>query len=525
MINSIPLDKPIEVLNITSINPLVSKCDIKVCYVQDEPNRNKSIITKEMGKKLAASLPGSPIVGHYNRQEKDFEEHNRILEFVDGKLTLSRDTQPYGFCDVNAPVWFQWFNDDGVDHEYLMTQGYLWTGQYAEAQGVIDNGNNQSMELNQKSVKGSWTKDSNGLPQFFIINEAIIENLCILGRDVPPCFEGAQITPATEFALTDSFKNELYSLMEQMKKILNKGGTPVFTTYAVEIGDSLWSAMYEYIRKQYPDPQDQWSSMYRVDGIFEEDNQKFAVLQDRSSLKYYRLDFSVDEANGFVPAESLVEVTATYVPAETAQFSEEAVSAYAASLREEAEKDPEPAPADPEPEENPADPEPKPEEDPADPELAPADPEPEEPEGEPAPAYKLDEIPEYVELQTQFADLSAQVTKLNEQIAALTTANVELTAFKAGIEKTEKEALINKFYMLSDDDKKDCIEHIDTYSLDDIEAKLSIICVRKRVSFDLDPENNDKGTTFNLGSINPSEDPSMPAWVRAVKEVAKNGNI
>jgi hypothetical protein len=33
MINSIPLDKPIEVLNITSINPLISKCDIKVCYV------------------------------------------------------------------------------------------------------------------------------------------------------------------------------------------------------------------------------------------------------------------------------------------------------------------------------------------------------------------------------------------------------------------------------------------------------------------------------------------------------------
>jgi hypothetical protein len=72
-----------------------------------------------------------------------------------------------------------------------MTQGYLWTGQYKEAQGIIDNGNNQSMKLNNESVKGSWTKDSKGLPQFFIINEAIIENLCILGRDVEPCFEGA----------------------------------------------------------------------------------------------------------------------------------------------------------------------------------------------------------------------------------------------------------------------------------------------------------------------------------------------
>ena len=70
------------------------------------------------------------------------EEHNRILEFVDGKLTLTENTKPYGFCDVHAPVWFQWFNDDGVEHEYLMTQGYLWTGQYKEAQGIIDNGNN-----------------------------------------------------------------------------------------------------------------------------------------------------------------------------------------------------------------------------------------------------------------------------------------------------------------------------------------------------------------------------------------------
>jgi hypothetical protein len=106
MINSIPLDKPIEVLNITSINPLISKCDIKVCYVSDEPNRNNTIITKEMGKKLAASLPGSPIVGHYNKEDNDFEEHNRLLEFVDGKLTLTRDTKPYGFCDIHAPVWF-----------------------------------------------------------------------------------------------------------------------------------------------------------------------------------------------------------------------------------------------------------------------------------------------------------------------------------------------------------------------------------------------------------------------------------
>jgi hypothetical protein len=42
-----------------------------------------------------------------------------------------------------------------------MTEGYLWTGQYPECQRVIDKGNNQSMELDEKSVSGSWTKGSN----------------------------------------------------------------------------------------------------------------------------------------------------------------------------------------------------------------------------------------------------------------------------------------------------------------------------------------------------------------------------
>ena len=81
--------------------------------------------------------------------------------------------------------------------------------------------------------------------------------------------------------------------------------------------------------------------------------------------------------------------------------------------------------------------------------------------------------------------------------------------------------MIASFYMLSDEDKKDVIDNIDTYSLNDIEAKLSIICVRNKVSFDLD---NDKGsqtgpTTFNLDSGN--DDDSTPAWVKRAMSVAK----
>lgn len=104
--SSIALNAPIEFINVKPLNPLISKCEIKVCYVSDEPNRNRSVITKEVAKKIANSLPGSPIVGCYNEALKDYEEHNVTLSVKDGKLALIEDTRPYGFVDLGAKVWF-----------------------------------------------------------------------------------------------------------------------------------------------------------------------------------------------------------------------------------------------------------------------------------------------------------------------------------------------------------------------------------------------------------------------------------
>ena len=63
------------------------------------------------------------------------------------------------------------------------------------------------MELDDKIINAYWTKDNKGKPQFFIINEAIISKLCILGEENEPCFEGANITePKLEFSLDENFK-------------------------------------------------------------------------------------------------------------------------------------------------------------------------------------------------------------------------------------------------------------------------------------------------------------------------------
>ena len=101
----------------------------------------------------------------YNEGKEDFEEHNRVIDISNGEFKIKDTTRPYGFVDMNAKVWFQKFLDDGVnEHEYLMTEGYIWTGQYPESQRIIDKGNNQSMELSEDYLDATWTKDDNGKP-------------------------------------------------------------------------------------------------------------------------------------------------------------------------------------------------------------------------------------------------------------------------------------------------------------------------------------------------------------------------
>ena len=324
---SIKLETPCEFINITPVNPLISKCQIKVCYVGDTPNRNGSVITKEVARQMANSLPGSPIVGYYNDATGDFEEHNRVIDISNGQFKIQDTTKPYGFVDLGARAWFQKFNDDGVEHEYLMTEGYIWTGQYPECQRIIDQGNNQSMELDEKTLNATWTKDDNGKPKFFIINEAIISKLCVLGEECEPCFEGSQIT---KFSLTfdEDFKQKLFSMMNDLKELIKEGGTKVFSRYAVEIGDNLWNSLWNYTLEKYPDANNTYSSVYAIEGVCEEDSQKFAVLQNRADNKYYRLNFSLNETDGFVPADALIEVTESYTPAAEPQFSLEAVKTY-----------------------------------------------------------------------------------------------------------------------------------------------------------------------------------------------------
>lgn len=421
---SIPKDSACEILNFTPVNPLISKCQIKVCYVGDTPNRNGSIITKEVAKQIGASLPGAPIVGFYNKQTEDFEEHNKVIDISNGRFDIKDTTQAYGFVSMDAPVWFQKFLDDGVEHEYLMTEGYLWTEVFPETKRILQHGNNQSMELDEKTLKGSWTTDDNNLPEFFIINEALISKLCILGENVEPCFEGAQITAT--FSFDEDFKANLFSKIEELKTIISKGG---------------FAQMDEENKVVTPEENDS--------SIAETDDTEFKKKKDEEES------------------------------AEEEEEKEEPKDDDSESKADDADED-------------------------------------DDDDEKKKKKYSLDEIPEYAELAVKYAQLQKDYDALNNEIAPL-------REFKAAAEKAEKQAMIDSFYMLSDEDKRDCVDHIDEYSLDDIEAKLAIICVRNKVSFSLDDDKADDSQklSYNLNNDDDNSD-SAPAWIKAVRATAKD---
>ena len=462
-----------EFINIEGISPFASKCEIKVLYVGG--NRNGSYITKEVATQMAQTLPACPVVGYYSENQEDFRDHGDQM-IIDGDgVKFKCLTTPYGFIAPNARVWFQDFEDtdefgNTVIRTYLMTEGYLWTEQYKEAQKVINEGRPQSMELDDKTLKGYWSTDYQRGIDFFIINDAIFSKLCILGEDVEPCFEGASVTApkiSSTFSKGDKFTHTLFTMMEELKELtsLNKGGTSMNQNKDFVV---LNSAPVE------PEPVIEPEVAKEPVIIVKPKEEEKISKENLETEDKKDLEISIQNENS--------------IEEEFAKKKEE---------EEDTEKKEDGPDSDTE-SKKPAD-----------------DKEKEEDEDE-----KKKKV-EKNNLEEKYALLEQQINELQTKCSALEAENAELTSFKLAVEDKEKDALIDSFYMLSDEDKKDVIENKSKYTLDDIEKELSVICVRKKVNFNLEDEKETTEkvvpTTFNLNSV---ED-DLPAWLKAV-EARKN---
>ena len=438
------IDSP-QFLNLQplDINPLMSKCEIKVLYIGE--NRNHTFINQATAAQIGKTLRGAPIVGYYKKNVEDYADHGEKIIIDDEGIKFECQTVPYGFVSPDAQVWFQNFEDEDsygntVIHKYLMTTGYLWTDQFPESSLPVKQGRPQSMEIKPDSVQGHWETNPNTGIDFFIINDAVIQKLCILGDEVEPCFQGASITApnvSAKFTLDDDFKHTLYSMMQDLKNALNGGEQ--------QMKDQNTTV----------DPE-----MQKVETTFEKHE-----------------DSSTEEKN-----ENEEATPVDYVKKDQEEKKEEASDNQ--------------------------------EDDSSSKDSQDTDDEKEDEKDEDDDKKK----------NAKYELLESELNELKEQYSALQVQYQSLVDFKNEIDNQQKDALIAEFFMLSDEDKQDVIQNKSKYTLDEIKAKLSVICFDKKINFSLSETEKDEAekdvTVYNL---NNNKNDSLPDWIKAVKEQEKLG--
>ena len=492
------IDSP-EFINLQplEINPLMSSCEIKVLYLGE--NRNHSYITKEVATEMAKTLRGAPIVGYYKEDKEDFRDHGEKVTFDDEGIKFECMTKPYGFVSPDAQVWFQKFEEQDefgnqLTREYLMTTGYLWTGQYEEAKLAVEGeGRPQSMELDPETLDGHWSTNNKTGMDFFIINDAIFSKLCILGEDVEPCFEGASVTApevSKKFSLDDDFRKTLYTMMQDLKFALEGGNNMdmeqnLVAEEAVEETVTETEVVEETVETETP--VDEFAI---ADSLAREE--ETPVTEPETEVVEEKT-----EAEEVVEEEPVVEENLT-----NDDNSEQSILTENQDSIEDTQSSQENfAKSDDKDEENNEE-----------------DSESEEKDKE----YKCGEDKKkksYSLLENELAEVKAAYSELESKYQAL-------VEFKETVDNEKKDALIASFYMLSDEDKAEVVENKAKYSLEDIEAKLSVICVRKKVNFDLDDTSKNDNIveekevmTYNISN---NESTSIPAWISALKNTRDN---
>ena len=126
----------------------------------------------------------------------------------------------------------------------------------------------------------------------------------------------------------------------------------------------------------------------------------------------------------------------------------------------------------------------------------------------------------------KYSLLEQKYQSLEQEYNQLKADYESLVSFKKEIEDKEKDALINEFYMLSNADKQDVIDHKSEYTLEEIKAKLSVICFEKKVNFSLEDqkknENNKEENTEIYNFTYSNDQMNLPDWVKAVKNIQEN---
>ena len=445
--------------DITSYNEVLSKARCRIFYTG--ANRNGTYITDEFANKLISSLPYVPVKGIYDTMKDDFTDHGR--ERYEGRI--------YGIVPENPNfAWEEHLDIDGVKRTYACVDVLLFTGIYKqEAFDIVQKA--QSMELYADSIEGEW-QFING-KRFFVFTEGRFLGLQALGEDYEPCFEGAAF-----YTLVDSIKTLVTDL--ENSDIFQKQNLGGEKHMNFKLSDNqkynmLWTLLNPRFNEE-----NEYIMDYAVCDVYD----GYAVVFKFESGAYERAYYTKDDETDSLSIDKMEVCYIVDVNEEEKRALEvlhamnsntyEKIDEAVTELREKVDS------FSSKNEEN---------------------------EATIATLQQDNET-----LQNELNESKENYSATLEQVQTLTEANAALQEFKDASELQEKEAVIEKYAMLLDeDDLKDFKEKIDEYTREELDKELAFVLVQTKSTI----------FTHDESGFVPKDEPQL-SGVEAILERQKN---
>lgn len=413
-------------------NETISKGRCRIFYKYG--NRNGTYITDEFADLLLSSIPYTPVKGIYDNFDEDYTDHG-------AKRSLGRI---YGIVPENPHLaWEKHLDEDGIEREYACVDVLIFTGLYEEAKDIV--GKSQSMEIYDKSIEGEWQFIDG--KKYYVFTKGCFLGLQVLGDDVEPCFEGAAF-----FSLLEPIKK----LVQDYEATFQKQGGQKMPNVNFKLShDNILDAIWTLLNTNYTQ-EGGWVIDYSICDVYD----TYAVVRNYPEAIFERVFYTKNDEDESVTLGNrercyIVDVTES----EKAALStiqklnggtyEKIDENYTALQNENAGLHTEVSEK----------------------------------------GSKIEELENSVStLNTEKNEMSASLETANSALAdannqladaiaannSLKEENKSLVAFKAGVEKNEKQAIINAY---SDKLGADVIEKysasIDTYTVESLKKELA----------------------------------------------------
>lgn len=193
-------------------NPSFATAVMKIMAVGQVAN--KTVFPKEAIIQALPTLKNTPLVSLYKVERDDLGGHETSYLIKNGKMKLTYGTDAIGVIPESAQQWFEVFEENGQQVEYLMSEVLIWR-RYDASELILKEGQFPiSMEI---EIKEKWeTEDHISLVESFDFLA-----VAVLGSRNTPAFRSAYLKVFSEE--TDVI-NELMSDLNQYLTYEAMGG-------------------------------------------------------------------------------------------------------------------------------------------------------------------------------------------------------------------------------------------------------------------------------------------------------------